>query len=390
MDEPGCSWPAWKFGMKREDLYSKLHDQYNTITSSIQDPEAFHHDVCEISHAASNPDEFHRLLADRKEQRLRELNESLESASVEIIANPALMGTHQWQYALQLFRTKSLDSLVSYFSSYLPVDHPWRPSTDADGHSEDGDAQTSLSTDSAVDVVDLFPSKPFLDDYDEDFLTDEPLTLSTTIPASHLPPSPRSLTMYSNSSAASPIDLSHGDYGLHSWTSTRTPSFSESDPDVLFQSGTLSHGEEDMETSQPDDSSASSVSMEWETRFRPDSVVGSEEHGKPRNGPIAPAEREGQVAESTESDTPTPRNEPEASSDSYMSLRRSKSSISLGATSPLYTHVLQEYARSPRKSRREGSRSPPRYARKTSPEIGRVQKPKSDPVRTRPKDRRHD
>lgn len=373
--------------MKREDLYSKLHDQYNTITSSIQDPEAFHHDVCEISHAASNPDEFHRLMADRKEQRLRELNETLESASLEIIANPTLIGTHQWQYALQLFRTKSLDSLVSYFSSYLPADHPWR-SSDADGHSEDGDALTTRSTDSAVDVVDPFPSKPFLDEYDQEFLTDEPLTLST-IPASHLPPSPRSLTMYSNSSAASPIDLSHGDYGLHSWTSTRTPSFSESDPDVLFQSGTLSHDEEDMETSQPDDSSVSSVSMEWEARFRSDAAVRSEGHGKSRNGPMAPAEREGQVAESTESETPTPRNEAEAS-DSYISLRRTKSSISLGATSPLYTHVLQEYARSSRKSRREGSRSPPRCARKTSPEIGRVRKPKSDPMRSRPKDRRHD
>ncbi|KAK2071038.1 hypothetical protein P8C59_005493 [Phyllachora maydis] len=37
------------FGMKRDDLYGKLQDQYNTLKSSIQDPEAFHHDVFEIS-----------------------------------------------------------------------------------------------------------------------------------------------------------------------------------------------------------------------------------------------------------------------------------------------------------------------------------------------------
>ncbi|ORY55874.1 uncharacterized protein BCR38DRAFT_297361, partial [Pseudomassariella vexata] len=125
MDDPGSSWPAWKFGMKRDELFTKLHDQYNTFPSSIQDPEAFHHDVYEISNTASTTAEFHHLLADRKDQRLRELNNSLESASLEIIANPKLIGTEQWQHALQLFRTKSLDSLVRYFASYLPEDHSW-------------------------------------------------------------------------------------------------------------------------------------------------------------------------------------------------------------------------------------------------------------------------
>jgi len=123
--DPCWSWPHWKFGLKRADLFTKLHDQYNTFPSTIQDPEAFHHDVYEISNAAATSDEFHRLLQDRKQKRLRELNESLESAAFEIIGNPSLIGTDQWQHAVQLFRTKSLDSLVRYFASYLPNDHPW-------------------------------------------------------------------------------------------------------------------------------------------------------------------------------------------------------------------------------------------------------------------------
>lgn len=49
MDDSGWTWPAWKFGMKRDDLFTKLHDQYNVVPSSLQDPEAFHHDVYEIS-----------------------------------------------------------------------------------------------------------------------------------------------------------------------------------------------------------------------------------------------------------------------------------------------------------------------------------------------------
>ncbi|KAK7967060.1 uncharacterized protein PG986_001337 [Apiospora aurea] len=192
-DELSWSWPAWKFGMKRDDLFTKLHDQYNTFQSTIQDPEAFHHDVFEISNSAATADEFHRLLADRREQRLRELNDCLESASFEIVGNPNLIGTDQWQYAVQLFRTKSLDSLVRYFSSYLPDGHPWRQS-DADDEQNDGDARTTVSsTDSAVDVVgdhDHNSSKPFFDEGDPYFITDEPLVINTSVPASHLPPSP--------------------------------------------------------------------------------------------------------------------------------------------------------------------------------------------------------
>ena len=120
MDDPGWSWPAWKFGLKREDLSSSLHDQYNTFTFTLQDPEAFHADVCEISHDASTAEEFHRLMAERRQQRLHELHESLETLAVEIIANPKLMDSPQWGYALQLFRTKSFDSLVRYFATYLP------------------------------------------------------------------------------------------------------------------------------------------------------------------------------------------------------------------------------------------------------------------------------
>merc|ERR1712054_348461 len=120
MDDPGLSWPAWKFGLKRADLFTSLHDQYNTFTFTLQDPEAFHADVSEISHDAQTTEEFHRMMADRRQQRLLELNESLESLAYEIIGNPKLMDSEHWTFALQLFRTKSFDSLVRYFASYIP------------------------------------------------------------------------------------------------------------------------------------------------------------------------------------------------------------------------------------------------------------------------------
>jgi hypothetical protein len=113
--------------MKREDLFIKLHDQYNTYLSPIQDSEAFYHDITEISFEAQSIDEFHHLASDRRQRRLGELNKSLESASFEIIGNPNLIKTPQWEHAVQLFRTNSLDSLVRYFASYLLDDHIWHP-----------------------------------------------------------------------------------------------------------------------------------------------------------------------------------------------------------------------------------------------------------------------
>jgi hypothetical protein len=127
MNDSLWTWPAWKFDMKKEDLFTKLHDQYNTYPSPIQDDEAFYHNISEISYEAQSTAEFHHLASNRRQQRLCELNDSLESASLEIIGNPNLIKMPQWGHAVQLFRTNSLDSLVRYFASYLPADHIWHP-----------------------------------------------------------------------------------------------------------------------------------------------------------------------------------------------------------------------------------------------------------------------
>lgn len=346
MDDPGWSWPAWKFGLKRDDLFTKLQDQYNTVAFSIQDPEAFHHDVYEISNTASTVDEFHRLLADRKQLRLNELNKSLESASVEIIANPNLIGTQQWQYALQLFRTKSLDSLVRYFSSYLPEDHPWYESDE--------------------DPL----SKPFFDEPEDDgpLMTHEPLSLnintkSASIPASHLPPSPRSLTMCSDDSAVS--------------TPARTLSCSEPETDVMVLSTTLSTGFDDEDLSQSDDpdTPTTSISDMSETRsldFQPEmeEVDVEDDYTQYEDGPtpMGPVATEEGIPYSVECETRTPRNESRL--DSYLGSEVAKAR-SRSRSSPLHKSSRD---RSPGMSR----------LRRTSPEVGRVQKPSPDSQRVRP------
>ncbi|KAK4129685.1 hypothetical protein N657DRAFT_640357 [Parathielavia appendiculata] len=228
MDDPADSswnWPFWKFGLKKDDLFGTLHDQYNTVPSPILDPEAFHHDVYEISQQATSVGEFHRLLSDRKQQRLRELNETLESAAFEIIANPSLIGTEQWQHAVQLFRTKSLDSLVRYYASYLPSDHPWYKPSDSGSVSETDSNAPSL-TDS---------HGSFFED-EEVPIMDEPFEYPS-YPKQVLAASPRSMTMCSDSSIASPIDDSHHAFDFGHSAPSRALSFSESEPDCCAAPG---------------------------------------------------------------------------------------------------------------------------------------------------------
>lgn len=112
-------WPAWKFGMAMNDQFDTLHDQYNTISTPIQDAESFHLDIADIADKATSRAEFHSLLAQRKQLRLDELRSCFESVSVELVANPMLMDESRWAHAVQFFRTSSLDSIVAYFAAYL-------------------------------------------------------------------------------------------------------------------------------------------------------------------------------------------------------------------------------------------------------------------------------
>ncbi|KAL8285718.1 hypothetical protein RB597_002677 [Gaeumannomyces tritici] len=237
MDDPDTAWPFWKFGLKKDDLVTTLQDQYNTIPSSIQDPEAFHHDVFELSHAASSTAEFHSLMSERKQQRLRELNDTLQSASCEIIANPSLIGTGQWQHAIQLFRTRSLDSLVRYFAAYLPENHPWY-------HSNESSSSSSTDSDGA-DVDSLNPSE-HMDDYDKfGTMPDESYI-------QNYPLSPRSMTTYS--AITSQHDFDQTEYSLGPSCTMLFSSSPEADDEFSIQ--------ESCPSLLPDDASTQSTSDE--------------------------------------------------------------------------------------------------------------------------------
>ncbi|CCF38533.1 hypothetical protein CH063_09595 [Colletotrichum higginsianum] len=408
MDEPGCSWPFWKFGMKRDDLSTKLQDEYNTIPSNIQDPEAFHHDVYEISRIADTADEFHRMMADRKEQRLKELNASLDLAAVEIIANPKLVGTGQWSYALQLFRTRSLDSLVRLFSSYLPDDYSctqgyYATSLSGTSFSDRCSSRTASTNLSSLDDVDgpCF----FNDDDEKPIMTHEPLHISTSISSSaittELPPSPRSMTMQSDTSTSSPIDHER-DYILHTLTPARTLSFSGSESG-RFQGRRLQcleddedEEEEDTSQSEDPDSLTTSVSDLDEHHLTRESTVDEEQPNEYTESATEDDDCEDEfpttqlpfdlfddVMESSE--TPTPKQEITttitSAPASYLDSKSSFRSIppSFRASSPKIPHLRRRDA-SPAKS----SISSSTMSRRSPDEAAcRIQKPQPDAARVR-------
>ncbi|KAL6877125.1 hypothetical protein J3F83DRAFT_441244 [Trichoderma novae-zelandiae] len=260
MDDPDISWPAWKFGLKRDDLFTTLHDQYNTFTYTLQDPEAFHHDVYEISHRADTAEEFHRFMAARQRQRLSELHESLESLAVEIIANPKLMGSDQWQHALQLFRTKSFDSIVRYFASYLPDEYLERhgpssvPSMSSSFSEADSVRTTSTKASSAGDA-------PYFVDDDDFFphgsITAEPCVIN----APDMPFSPES--------EGSPSELGDSPAFVSTNPPSRSMSFSGRDSERLgshFIRPSSEHDDDETCQSDDGDTTVTSVSDSAETR----------------------------------------------------------------------------------------------------------------------------
>ncbi|KAI6358943.1 hypothetical protein MCOR25_007208 [Pyricularia grisea] len=337
MDDPGLRWPYWKFGYKRDDLFTKLHDQYNTTVQYISDPVAFQHDVFELSHEASTANEFHQLMAARKEHRLNELNRSLESASFEIIANPALIGTEQWQHAVQLFRTRSLDSLVRYFASYLPEDHPWHHSDTSSASSLSGDSEsvddesTSHSENTMFFDEDL-DSK--FESYEDPFEADEQKQMGSV---------PEAAEASTKSTNAGRTDEYPFEFVL---TPSRTLSFSDSEPDLfhLKDSCPSLHDDDASQTS------ASSVSDISETQHQKELLAEQDieivkHHTQYFSEPQSLSKDD--VLE--ESETPTPK--PRADAGECFFLKPKPSPLSASAripgrrdTSPFRNHILSNAA----------------------------------------------
>lgn len=66
-------WALWKVGLDPEALFTTLNERHNKVSCDVLSPEAFRHDVSSIVLQAEDLEDFHRRLAARREERLREL-----------------------------------------------------------------------------------------------------------------------------------------------------------------------------------------------------------------------------------------------------------------------------------------------------------------------------
>ncbi|CAN8101203.1 unnamed protein product [Discula destructiva] len=313
MDEPAewaKLWPYWKFGLKQNDLHDSLHTRYNTISWAIQDPEAFHHDVYELSVRASSLSEFECLMEERKNLRLEELDTMLEDASFQIVGCPKLIGTSQWPLAVQLFRTKSFDSLVRYFASYLPYDHPLHRDSDSGINSGDSDVASPRSPIHYADY-----DGPLLFDEPEDdetlYTHDPSESFSTCGTAVDLADQPaRSNTLHSVDSGVSVTERKQRKGDHDSRCPSRTRFDSESEPDVtrLRESIPTLHVDEDSSPSEDSETRApydSHPSESLEGLSDRDVVVATIVDDEDGFLPISRADPE--AMDTTDSDAATPK-----------------------------------------------------------------------------------
>lgn len=396
------AWPFWKFGLKYDDLNTTLQDKYNTTSSAIQDPDAFHHDVYELSSRANTLDEFEQLMEERKMLRLKELNSMLEDASFEIVGNPNLIGSDQWAVAVQLFRTRSLDSLVRYFASYLPTDHPWHHDSESPVDSSGSDATSPIDYDSPT----LFDEPE-----EDDILYTNPHSECCSMTDMDTSQPTRSMTMRSEDSGVSVSERNQMGHKLdiHSRSPARAMSISDSEPDHMVVNLQDSIPTLDDTASSSDDpetpsTSISDISEADDERFGGKDMllntIGDEESIDGYHLSISHTEL--QPMDSMDSETPTPKAEyarsPATPATSFFEAKPSPlrpRSLSPNRSHPHHAHPTcthQDYRKHHATSRqlrqREGSLDRERPARSSGGRSSRGREVTPDGARSRARARR--
>ncbi|QYS93698.1 hypothetical protein H0G86_001068 [Trichoderma simmonsii] len=140
--DPEWRWPFGKFGLRHKDLFTTLHDRFNTQTLPLQDLPAFHSDVCELVLECDTLQEFYSALEKRKAKRIEQLRTAWDDIAYIIMSRPAIMACRvcyeddfedterppgslndtrldRWWHFIQYARTPSFDNIVTFFDGYV-------------------------------------------------------------------------------------------------------------------------------------------------------------------------------------------------------------------------------------------------------------------------------
>ncbi|KAI3329706.1 hypothetical protein F4824DRAFT_481073 [Ustulina deusta] len=134
------SWPFDKLCYPHPDvLWSSLHAEFNCMLFAIQDPYAWHSDVCELARISDNKKEFESALRKRRDERFQEIRANWEKTRSQLIANPIIWRSpptgpdRPWATFCRISRHFSFDTIMGHFGNYV-VDDPdalYRADTEA-------------------------------------------------------------------------------------------------------------------------------------------------------------------------------------------------------------------------------------------------------------------
>ncbi|KUI72092.1 hypothetical protein VM1G_07533 [Cytospora mali] len=127
-EHPDLKWPAWKFDMDITDAWTTLARQFNSLTIPLLSCDTFRRDVSYLSVIAQDREEFLALLKERRDMREKELTELFKKTFLHLCQDPnsfdykpGVREDGHWVEATCFANTKSFDTLIGYFASFLPL-----------------------------------------------------------------------------------------------------------------------------------------------------------------------------------------------------------------------------------------------------------------------------
>jgi hypothetical protein len=127
-EEPQYLQQSWRIGYELKDVFSILHEKFNTVPMFIQDRDAFYSDVAELISNASDKEDFDAKLQERREQRLKELKDFERNIKSWMIRGHSPLNDDQMKAFIDLCREASLNSLILFLTSLLvPNKHGSKP-----------------------------------------------------------------------------------------------------------------------------------------------------------------------------------------------------------------------------------------------------------------------
>ncbi|KAJ3555871.1 hypothetical protein NPX13_g10265 [Xylaria arbuscula] len=134
-------WPYAHLGYTNpSDIWDSLHAKFNCINFALQEPFAWHSDVCELALSSTSKEEFESALLKRREARFNEIRANWEKTCSHLAYNRDIWkappsGPVRPSITFRMIqRYFSFDSMVGHFGNYVVDDPHALPCNEREAH----------------------------------------------------------------------------------------------------------------------------------------------------------------------------------------------------------------------------------------------------------------